>query len=67
LFGLLWHLAISPNALQFLNLNLSYHFYRMIPFIATIVVLTIISSQKISRHIGADKPAALGKPYFDED
>jgi ABC-type uncharacterized transport system permease subunit len=39
----------------------------MIPFIATIVVLTIISSQKISRHIGAEKPAALGKPYFDEE
>jgi len=67
LFGFLWHLAISPSALQFQGIDLSYHFYRMIPFIATIVVLTVISSKKISRIIGADKPAALGKPYFDQE
>lgn len=67
LFGFLWHFALSSAVILPGLPALSYHFYRMIPFIATIVILAVISSEKISRKLGAARPAALGKPYLHDE
>lgn len=67
LFGFLWHFALSPAVILTGLPTLSYHFYRMIPFVATILVLVVISSERISRSLGAARPAALGKPYIHEE
>ena len=64
LLGFLWHFALSSTEIIPWLPDLSYHFYRMIPFIATIIILIIISSKRISRRLGAARPAALGKPYI---
>lgn len=67
LLGFLWHFALSSTEIIPWLPALSYHFYRMIPFIATIVILMIISSKRISRKLGAARPAALGKPYIHNE
>ncbi len=67
LMGFLWVFALSSTEIIPWLPALSYHFYRMIPFIATIVILMIISSKRISRRLGAARPAALGKPYIHNE
>ena len=67
LLGFLWHFALSSTEIIPWLPALSYHFYRMIPFAATIIILMIISSKRISRKLGAARPAALGKPYIHNE
>lgn len=67
LLGFLWNFALSSTEIIPILPALSYHFYRMVPFIATIVILIVISSKRFSRRVGAARPAALGKPYIHTD
>ncbi len=67
LMGFLWVFALSSTEIIPWLPALSYHFYRMIPFVATIVILMIISSKRISRRLGAARPAALGKSYIHNE
>ncbi|MBS7612596.1 ABC transporter permease, partial [Candidatus Bathyarchaeota archaeon] len=39
---------------------------RMLPFIVTIILLVIISSERFRRKWGLAKPEALGVPYIKE-
>jgi simple sugar transport system permease protein len=65
LFGALWQIALSPEAI-FPSLALPLEVYRAIPFAATIAVLIIISTKRFRRKMGLAKPAALGLPYAKE-
>lgn len=65
LFGLLWQLSLNP---QFILPGLmSRYVWRMVPFIVTIVVLVLISTDWFRMRWGATKPEALGQPYHRED
>ncbi|NOZ48784.1 MAG: ABC transporter permease [Chloroflexi bacterium] len=65
LFGLLWQLSLNP---QFILPGLmSRYVWRMVPFIVTIVVLVLISTDWFRTRWGATKPEALGQPYHRED
>ncbi len=67
LFGFLWHIALRAGRLFPFLPDIPYQFWRMLPFIFTLVVLTIISSDKIKRWLGATEPEALGDPYVKEE
>ena len=57
LFGLMSSLALSSAVIPFLAvLGIPSNFYRMLPFIATLVVLAFTSKKTIA-------PRAVGKPY----
>ena len=64
LFGAMWEFSLSPG-LVFPGL-LSRYLWRTIPFAATILVLTLISSPWFRTRRGASAPAALGLPYPKE-
>jgi simple sugar transport system permease protein len=65
IFGTIWQFAIAPEVLiPGFGLNLGV--VRMFPFIATIIVLIVISTPKFRRKWGLAKPAALGLPYVKE-
>lgn len=64
LFGFLWHFSLFPSTVIPFLPPVSYHFMRMIPFALTVVVLAIISIEKIRMKIGFSEPGALGKPYI---
>ena len=59
-FGLLQTIAASHSALPFLSgLNIPAHFYRMIPYVATLILLAFTSRKTIA-------PKALGEVYDKE-
>ncbi len=64
LFGLLWQLALNPQ--MFFPGLASRYIWRMVPFVMTILVLTIISSNWFRSRWGATKPEALGQAYHKE-
>jgi len=56
-FGFMQAIAASYSAIGFLNnLNIPAHFYRMTPFIATLIVLAFTSKNTVA-------PRAAGQPY----
>jgi len=56
-FGLMMTIASSYQAIDFLNnLNIPSNFFRMLPFIATLVVLAFTSKNTMA-------PKAIGQPY----
>ena len=56
-FGLMQTIAASHSAIPFLSgLNIPTHFYRMIPYVATLILLTFTSKKTIA-------PKALGQVY----
>jgi len=56
-FGLMQTVANSHTAIGFLDVfNIPSHFYRMLPFIATLVVLAFTSKDTMA-------PKAVGQPY----
>ena len=56
-FGLMMTVASSFTAIPFLaNLGLPAHFFRMVPFVATLVVLAFTSKNTVA-------PRAVGQPY----
>lgn len=67
LFGFLWHVALRAGYLFPFLPEIPYQFWRMLPFIITVVVLVITSFDKIKKIIGETEPAALGEPYIRED
>ena len=66
IFGVIWQFGISPEVIFPGGLGIPLGIYRMLPFIATIVVLIIISTPKFRRKWGLAKPAALGLPHIKE-
>jgi len=67
LFGLLWHIALRARMIFPFLPDIPYQFWRMLPFVFTIVVLTVISSDKMKKWLGATEPQALGEPYVREE
>ncbi|MFQ6129415.1 MAG: ABC transporter permease [Candidatus Hadarchaeaceae archaeon] len=65
IFGAVWKFSISPEALV-PGLGIPIGVLRMFPFIATIIVLIVISIPKFRKKWGLAKPTALGKPYIKE-
>ncbi|MCL1935892.1 MAG: ABC transporter permease [Defluviitaleaceae bacterium] len=56
-FGLMQAISASYSAIDFLrDLEIPAHFYRMAPYIATLIVLAFTSKKTIA-------PKALGEPY----
>src|SRR5690606_30450440 len=64
LFGLLWQLSLNPELLA--AGVLSRYLWRTTPFIATMVILVVISTGWFRRRWGAARPQALGQPYIKE-
>lgn len=64
LFGLLWQLSLNPELL-FAGL-FSRYLWRTAPFIATMLILVVISTGWFRRRWGAARPEALGQPYMKE-
>lgn len=65
IFGAVWVFSISPEAIA-PGLAIPLGICRMFPFIATLVVLIVVSIPKFRRKWGLAKPAALGLPYVKE-
>jgi len=63
-FGTLWQLSVNPQLV--LPGIMSRYLWRMVPFILTVVVLSIISTGRFRTKWGLAKPAALGLPYTKE-
>lgn len=66
LFGVIWQFGISPEVIFPGGLGIPLGVYRMLPFIATIIILIVISTPMFRRKLGLAKPAALGLPYVKE-
>lgn len=64
LFGLLWQVSLSPQLV--LPGLLSRYIWRMVPFIVTILVLVVISTDWFRTRWGAASPEALGEQYIKE-
>jgi len=64
LFGALWQLSLNPQLV--LPGVMSRYLWRMVPFIATIGVLLLMSTKWFRLRWGAARPEALGKPYSKE-
>ena len=64
LFGFLWQLSLNPQL--FLPGLMSRYLWRTVPFIVTIIVLVIISTDWFRSRWGAAKPEALAIPYYKE-
>lgn len=64
LFGALWQLSVNPSVLfpDVMSTNL----WRMVPYILTIVVLSVISTERFKTRFGLTKPDALAEPYIKE-
>lgn len=58
-FGTLW---ITGFYLQSVIPNVPYLLLQMVPYVSTIIVLVLMSTERFRRGVRA--PAALGKPYF---
>ncbi len=61
LFGALWQISLNPEAL--LPSVFSRYVWRTFPFVITIIILVLMSTQWFSSRWGAAKPEALGLPY----
>jgi len=64
-FGFVWQFAISPHTI-FPGFPAPLPVNRMLPFLMTIVVLTIISTESFRKRWALMKPEALGQPYIKE-
>ncbi len=64
LFGSLWQLSLNPELL--VPGLMSRYLWRTVPFVVTILVLILISTDWFRTRWGAAKPEALGLPYFKE-
>jgi general nucleoside transport system permease protein len=62
LFGIASGLGFT---LQSRGVNLPGELFAAIPYLATMVVLVVVSSLLVHRHLGA--PSALGRPYVREE
>jgi len=58
-FGTLW---IMGWYLQTVLPGIPIHIFRMIPYLVTVAILVLISTERFRKRAGT--PAALGKPYF---
>ncbi len=63
LFGAMWQLSLSPEYV--LPGVLSRYVWRTVPFLVTVVTLTVISTPWFRTRWGLAKPQALGVPYAD--
>jgi ABC-type uncharacterized transport system permease subunit len=61
LFGVMWQLSLNPELV--LPGVLSRYVWRAIPFVTTIAILALISTQWFRTRWGLAKPEALGVPY----
>jgi ABC-type uncharacterized transport system permease subunit len=57
----MWQLSLNPELV--LPGVLSRYVWRAIPFVTTIAILALISTQWFRRRWGLAKPEALGLPY----
>ncbi len=64
LFGGMWELSLSPELV--LPGILSRYLWRTVPFVMTILILSVISTPWFRTRWGLAKPAALGLPYAKE-
>nr|WP_290666037.1 ABC transporter permease [Ardenticatena sp.] len=64
LFGTLWQLSLNPELL--LPGLFSRYIWRTVPFIVTILVLVLISTDWFRSRWGGARPQALGEPYVKE-
>lgn len=64
LFGVMWQLSLNPELV--LPGILSRYVWRMVPFITTILILSIISTSWFRTRWGLAKPEALGRSYAKE-
>jgi simple sugar transport system permease protein len=64
LFGAMWELSLNPELL--LPGILSRYLWRAVPFVMTILILSVISTPWFRTRWGLAKPAALGLPYTEE-
>ncbi|HEX4834720.1 MAG TPA: ABC transporter permease [bacterium] len=64
LFGAMWELSLSPELV--LPSILSRYLWRTVPFVVTILILSVISTPWFRTRWGLAKPAALGLPYAKE-
>ena len=64
-FGFVWQFAISPESI-FPGFPAPLPISRMLPFLMTIIILTIISTERFRRKWALMKPEALGQPYIKE-
>jgi len=64
LFGLLWQLSLNPQLV--LPGLMSRYIWRTVPFVITILVLVVISTNWFRLRWGAAKPESLGIPYHQE-
>ncbi|MCX8203211.1 MAG: ABC transporter permease [Nitrososphaeria archaeon] len=64
-FGFVWQFAISPESV-FPGFPAPLPVNRMLPFLMTVVILTIISTERFRRKWALLKPEALGQPYIKE-
>ncbi|MEM4556538.1 MAG: hypothetical protein QXY36_01200, partial [Sulfolobales archaeon] len=47
------------------KIGISSYFLAMIPYIATVIIITVVNVEKFKLKVGA--PTALGKPYIREE
>ncbi|MDW8084152.1 MAG: ABC transporter permease [Candidatus Caldarchaeum sp.] len=64
-FGFVWQFAISPETI-FPGFPAPLPVNRMLPFLMTIIILTIISTERFRKRWALMKPEALGQPYIKE-
>jgi simple sugar transport system permease protein len=64
LYGTLWQLSLNPQLV--LPGVMSRYLWRTVPFVATLVVLVVMSTAWFKTRWGAAKPEALAKPYVKE-
>ncbi|MEN3048062.1 MAG: ABC transporter permease [Candidatus Caldarchaeales archaeon] len=64
-FGFVWQFAISPESIV-PGFPVPLPVSRMLPFLVTVVILTIISTERFRRKWALLKPEALGQPYIKE-
>lgn len=65
LFGFVWMFAISPETI-YAGFPAPLPLMRMLPFVVTVILLVIISTERFRRKWALAKPEALGKPYIKE-
>ncbi|BAJ50390.1 sugar ABC transporter permease [Candidatus Caldarchaeum subterraneum] len=64
-FGFVWQFGISPETI-YPGFPAPLPVNRMMPFLLTIIILTIISTERFRRRWALLKPEALGQPYIKE-
>lgn len=64
LFGSLWQLSLNPQLV--LPGVMSRYLWRTVPFLATLLVLLLMSTKWFRAKWGAARPEALGVPYIRE-